>query len=91
MSDHSRPLRRQEASTYLMERWGISRKPSTLAKLASTGNGPRFMRAGRVPLYGPPDLDAYAQSILTPPAASTAAHDAHSAALARSGKSAQEL
>lgn len=76
MSHVLRPLRRQEASKYLHERYGISRKPATLAKLACVGGGPRFMRAKRIPLYAPADLDAWAEAILTPPAASTAEHDA---------------
>ena len=62
-----RRLRRTEASTYLLDHWGISRKPSTLAKLAVIGGGPRFRVAGRFPLYEPDDLDEFAESILSPP------------------------
>lgn len=71
MSDIPRPLRRHEASTYLKQRWGIDRAPSTLAKLATLGGGPSFVRANRVPLYPTELLDSWAQSILSPPLRST--------------------
>lgn len=54
----TRLLRRVEASTYLLETHGVRRAVSTLAKLACVG--------GRTPLYAPDDLDAYAESILSP-------------------------
>jgi hypothetical protein len=63
--------RRAEASSYLKEKWGIDRKPSTLAKLACIGGGPRFEVAGRFPLYTDPELDAWARSILSPLKSST--------------------
>ena len=66
-----RPLRRNEASDYLLDRWGISRKPATLAKLACVGGGPRFRVAGRTPIYETDDLDAFAASITSPPVGST--------------------
>ena len=71
MSPVQRPLRRNEASSYLFDRWGISRKPATLAKLACVGGGPRFRRANRAILYAPTDLDTWANSILSPPVNST--------------------
>ena len=64
-------LRRDEASSYLLERHGIERKPATLAKLASIGGGPLFQKAGRFPLYSPTDLDAWAMSLLSEPVRST--------------------
>ena len=67
----SRRFRRAEASTYLKERYGIDRKASTLAKLACLGGGPRFEHAGRVPLYSPAELDAWALSIMSPLKSST--------------------
>lgn len=73
----SRLLRRSGASNYLDEVHGIQRTVGTLAKLAVEGGGPPFRRDGRIPLYDPDDLDAWAESILTPPAASTAEHDAY--------------
>ena len=63
--------RRAEASSYLKEKWGIDRKPSTLAKLACLGGGPRFEIAGRFPLYTDLELDAWARSILSPLKSST--------------------
>ena len=67
----NRRLRRAEASTYLLENHGIRRAVGTLAKLAVVGGGPRFRVAGRTPLYEPDDLDAWAESILSPLVGST--------------------
>jgi hypothetical protein len=66
-----RPLNRKEATEYLLKRHGIRRTTGTLAKLAVIGGGPAFRRAGRIPLYDPPDLDAYAAEITSPPVRST--------------------
>jgi len=66
-----RRLRRAEASAYLKLKWGVERAPTTLAKLACIGGGPRFESANRVPLYPEPELDAWAQSILSPLKSST--------------------
>lgn len=59
-----RRYRRTEASDYLQQKYNISRKPSTLAKLAVVGGGPRFESAGRIPLYPEPELDAWAVALL---------------------------
>ncbi len=67
----NRPLRRSEAATYLLETHGIRRAVGTLAKLAVVGGGPRFRVAGRTPLYSTDDLDAWAESILSPLVSST--------------------
>ena len=73
----SKPLlRRGAASAYLLERWGFERPPAALAKLAVTGGGPRFRKAGRWPLYDPDDLDAWARDLIGEPRASTAEHRA---------------
>ena len=72
MSDKLTRLRRSEASAYLQAEWGVVRRPATLAKLAVTGGGPRFQRAGRVPLYATSDLDAWAEALLSPSVRSTA-------------------
>ena len=73
----SKPLlRRGAASAYLLERWGVERAPATLAKLAVTGGGPRFRKAGRWPLYDPDDLDAWAQDLIGEPRGSTSEHRA---------------
>jgi|SRR5262249_49279445 len=64
-------LRRKAASDYLRETHGLERAASTLAKLAVIGGGPIFRRAGRIPLYSPEDLDAWAESLLSAPMRST--------------------
>ena len=64
-------LRRKAASDYLRETHGLERAPSTLAKLAVIGGGPIFRHAGRIPLYSPEDLDAWAESLLSAPMRST--------------------
>ena len=71
MTNKSRRLRRKEASLYLLEGWGISRTPKTLAKLAVTGGGPVFEKDGRIPLYMGQSLDDWARAQLTPPVSST--------------------
>lgn len=67
----NRRLRRDEASAYLFEKHGIEHKPGTLAKLAVTGGGPAFRKAGRYPIYEPDDLDAYAATKVSEKATST--------------------
>jgi hypothetical protein len=57
-----RYMRRPVVSRYLHDVWGIKRAPSTLAKLACLGGGPRFVKAGRTPLYSPADVDDWARS-----------------------------
>ena len=68
----ARRLRRAAASQYLLETWGISRTPNTLAKLAVTGGGPVFEKDGRIPLYTEPALDDWVRAQLSPPVSSTA-------------------
>ena len=57
-------MRRDAASRYLESVWGIERKPTTLAKLACVGGGPRFVKAGRFPLYRPDWLDQWARELV---------------------------
>jgi hypothetical protein len=64
-------LRRKAASHYLIENHGLPCAPGTLAKYAVIGGGPVFWRAGRIPLYDPRDLDAFAASKLSGPLRST--------------------
>ena len=71
----NRLLRRKEASEYLHEKHGLQRAPSTLAKLAVIGGGPIFQYDGRLPLYTPENLDAYAGSALSAPMRSTSEAD----------------
>jgi hypothetical protein len=56
-------LRRQDASKYLFDKHGIVRSTSTLAGYACAGVGPAYIKIGKIPLYRPADLDAWAESI----------------------------
>lgn len=64
-------LTRQQASEHLLQNWGISRTPKSLAKLATTGGGPIFQKDGRLSLYLPENLDLWAEKQLSPPVKST--------------------
>ena len=79
-TEHDRPsrpyLRREAASRYLLEVWGISNATATLAKLAVVGGGPEFHKAGRWPLYPPDRLDDYARKLLGKLRASTSGGEA---------------
>lgn len=66
-------LSRAGASRYLEKRWGIVRSVPTLNTLACRKTGPRFVKAGRQPLYTAPDLDAWAASLLRDPASGSRA------------------
>ncbi len=72
MRNPERHLRRAEASEYLRDVHNIQHSPKTLAKLAVTGGGPRFQKAGKFPLYPPVELDEYARKLLSPLVSSTA-------------------
>jgi hypothetical protein len=62
-----RLLRRADAAKYVTETYGFPCSPKTLAKLACVScAGPPFHRAGRVPLYPQPGLDAWARSKIGP-------------------------
>jgi hypothetical protein len=64
-------LRRADASRYLARIHGLSFATATLAKLAVIGGGPAFQRCGKIPLYNPTDLDAWAQAKLSKRVTST--------------------
>jgi hypothetical protein len=66
-----RRVRRKEAARYLTDVWGIPTSPKTLAKLAVTGGGPQYRKAGRLPLYEIAELDSFARSKLSPLVSST--------------------
>jgi len=68
-------LRRAAAAEYLRQH-GFPVSRQTLAKLACRGGGPAFRRFGRVPLYAPCDLAAWATGRLGAAATSTAQADA---------------
>lgn len=66
-SQGQRFYRREQAATYVTENFGFPVSRAWLAKLASTGGGPIFRKAGRVPLYAQEDLDAWAVARLSEP------------------------
>jgi hypothetical protein len=67
-----RLLRRVDAARYVTETYGFPCSPKTLAKLACVSSeGPPFCKAGRIPLYPQPGLDAWAQSKIGPLVRST--------------------
>ena len=66
-----RYLRRVDAARYVIAKWGIPCSPRWLAKLAVTGGGPVYRKAGRFPIYAPEDLDAWAQMRIGKPRRST--------------------
>lgn len=55
-----------EAVGYLQDEWGIHLEVSSLAAYRSRGLGPVFVKVGRSPRYLASDLDAYAQSLISP-------------------------
>jgi hypothetical protein len=66
-----RYFRRVHAAHYVRETWGIPCSPKWLAKLAVTGGGPIYRKAGRFPIYKPADLDAWAEARIGIPRRST--------------------
>lgn len=77
METSERPrLRRSEVPEYLMRVHGIPIAMATLNKLATIGGGPEMQYAGRIPLYTPEALDAWAQQRLSRPVRSTAERSA---------------
>jgi hypothetical protein len=69
--DHPRYLRRDAAARYVREKWSQPCSTRWLAKLAVTGGGPIFRKAGRFPLYLIDDLDEWANARLGKPKRST--------------------
>ena len=65
-------LNRDQAATYLRDRWGQRCSRGLLAKLAVTGDGPSYQLAGRFPQYFEADLDAWARSRISEPRRATA-------------------
>ena len=65
-------LRRSDVPGYMKDKHGIPVAVATLNKLASIGGGPAMQYAGRIPLYRPEDLDAWAEELLSKPVRSTA-------------------
>lgn len=70
-SPTSHYLRRAAAARYVREAWGLPCSSKWLAKLAVTGGGPVYRKAGRFPIYTAADLDTWAQSRIGAPRRST--------------------
>jgi hypothetical protein len=60
-----RDMTRAETAPYITDHW-FPCSPKTLAKLAVTGGGPPFRKAGRVPLYSEASVDTWAESKIGP-------------------------
>ena len=69
--DDTRYLRRADAASHITGRFGFPCSRQWLAKLAVTGSGPVYRKAGRTPIYAPDDLDAWACSRIGAPQRST--------------------
>jgi hypothetical protein len=63
-------LREQAAADYLRKRFGFGAK-RTLSKLRCIGGGPAFRKVGRLVIYAPDELDAWARSRMSAPMRST--------------------
>lgn len=64
-------FRRADAAHYIRSTWGMPCSAKWLAKLAVTGGGPIYQKAGRFPLYKPDDLDIWVQARIGAPRQST--------------------
>ena len=69
-NDDDRPLTRREAAQWLQEH-GYPIQAATLAKRATIGGGPQYVKFGRRPLYSKQDLLTWARSRTTRPVRSS--------------------
>lgn len=70
-ADPTRFFRRSDAARYIQTTFGFPCSRQWLAKLAVTGGGPVYRKAGRTPIYAPADLDAWASARIGEPRRST--------------------
>jgi hypothetical protein len=63
-------LRETAAADYLRSRFGFGAR-RTLSKLRCVGGGPAFRKIGRMVVYDPGDLEAWARSRMSAPMRST--------------------
>jgi hypothetical protein len=70
-SNPAKFLRRADAAQYVRTTWGLPCSTRWLAKLAVTGGGPVYRKAGRFPIYSPDDLDVWAEARIGVPRRST--------------------
>ena len=66
-------LDRRAAAEYVRRRYGARCSPAYLAKFAVSGDGPRFVKFGRFPLYDADELDRWVRSRMSLPKDSTSA------------------
>jgi hypothetical protein len=66
-----RPLRRNEGAAYIRDTYNLPCQASSLRTMACKGTGPAYRKGSRFPLYDVADLDAWAQSKLSPKVRST--------------------
>jgi len=59
--------RRDDAASYLRDKWGIPCSAGHLANLASRRIGPKYFLFGRFPIYLQSELDRWAQSRISQP------------------------
>lgn len=78
MQDEIRRFDRKGAAAFLREH-GFPVAPSTLAKLATLGRGPRYVLFGRRPLYEAAELLAWAEARIRGPFANTTDAEAQTA------------
>ena len=67
----ARFLRRAQAADYVQTAYAFPCSRQWLAKLAVTGGGAIYRKAGRTPIYAPADLDAWAMERIGAPQRST--------------------
>jgi hypothetical protein len=68
-------MRRDQASAYLKNTWGIDRAPATLAKDACNGTGAVIQFVGIFPYYTPESLDDFARTLLGQPTRQARRHE----------------
>ena len=66
MSDTVCYFRRSEAAQHVREKYGRPCSIKLLNKLAVIGGGPPFRKSGRFPVYPKNELDAWAESRMSP-------------------------
>lgn len=62
---------RKEASGYLKDKFGVSVSTNTLAKYATVGGGPEYLKFGKRVLYASTALDSWVLSKISDPIRST--------------------
>ena len=60
-----------QAADYLTNTLGVPVRATTLKRKRFAGGGPLFHRFGRIALYAPHDLDAWAKEQISTPRSST--------------------